>query len=267
MNSQEEALLISQLTAAVIAGEGQRALATGLESNVWSAAQRVRFAKALARIDFIAGMRRSTLSEWGAGSILLGSLPDLREAFFILPREKFNWVRLAGPLIPAGWFDQARASVSRAYMKDIIPSVDPAARRLNLTRLHQATEELIGENRGMFFGHILVGTFLPGYAKVAAKLAECQTQLDFARIAIALADWRETHGTYPATLAELPPEASLANHVHDLLTGQPFTYRPAADRASYRLYAFGPDGKDDGGERAAPDDRNPRDWVWSGGGH
>jgi hypothetical protein len=266
MNSQEEALLISQLTAAVIAGEGQRALATGLESNAWSAAQRVRFAKALARIDFIAGMRRSTLSEWGAGSILLGSHPDLRETF-ILPEDKFNWWRLAGPLIPAGWFDQARALLSRAYMKDIMPSVDSSARRLNLTRLHQATEELIGKNRGFLFGKSLFGNILPKYENCFANLARCQTQLDFARIALALADWRETHGTYPATLAELPPEAGLAHHVHDLLTGQPFTYRPAADRASYRLYAFGPDGKDDGGERAAPDDRNPRDWVWSGGGH
>ncbi|MCS6244824.1 MAG: hypothetical protein H2172_13345 [Opitutus sp.] len=51
------------------------------------------------------------------------------------------------------------------------------------------------------------------------------------------------------------------------ITGQSFTYRAAPEGASYNLCAFGSDGKDDGGARCAPGDRNPRNWAGPSGGY
>jgi hypothetical protein len=117
--SQEDSGVLSQLTAAAIAGEGQRALATGLESNAWSASQRVRFATALARIDFIAGLRRSWLTEWGVASIYFQSIPGMREILLEIGGKFRRW-QFAFPWFPDGWFDQARAVLGHAYMEVLI---------------------------------------------------------------------------------------------------------------------------------------------------
>jgi hypothetical protein len=168
-------------------------------------------------------------------------------------------------IIPSGWWDQARALLGRLYVENVLPAIDPAARRVDLGSLQKASLELSGKTKRLASGHTFVALISPSHEKLVATQAERQTRLDHARLALALADWREAHGAYPATLAELPPSAGLGN-LHDLFTGQPYAYRPAADRSSYRLYAFGPDGHDDGGAPPAKDERNPKDWVWPGGG-
>jgi hypothetical protein len=169
------------------------------------------------------------------------------------------------PFLPSGWFDQSRAVMSRIFMEDVIPSFDVAARRVNLAQIRQTTEEVVAKKRNIASGHAFAAFVFRHLDRLVVPQVEHQTRLDHARLALALADWRETHGSYPATLDELPAAAGLGN-LHDLFTGQPYAYRPAADRSSYRLYAFGPDGHDDGGAPPAKDERNPKDWVWPGGG-
>jgi hypothetical protein len=245
-----EPFLISQLTISAISNMAVDVVSDGLAKNAWTTDQRARLSAALARVDLLDGLHRAFLGEWGVVSIYFENHPDLR---LLMPQEALGpWP--PARLIPSGWFDQARALMGRVYMENIIPSVDVAARRVDLAGLQTATREILGKKRNVASGHALAALIFPTFDKVVTTQAENQTRLDHARLALALADWRELHGAYPATLAELPPSAGLAG-LHDLLTGQPYAYHPAPDRLGYRLHATGPDGRDDGGT-------HPADWIW-----
>lgn len=256
-----EGLLISQLTVGAISQLAVDGIASGLARGAWNAGQRTDFSEAIARVDLVAGLHRGYIGEMNVSLIYFETFPDLRA---LMP-DTTSDTDLLLPFLPSGWFDQSRAVMSRIFMEDVIPSFDVAARRVNLAQIRQTTEEVVAKKRNIASGHAFAAFVFRHLDRLVVPQVEHQTRLDHARLALALADWRETHGSYPATLAELPAAAGLGN-LHDLFTGQPFAYRPAADRASYRLYAFGPDGHDDGGAPPAKDERNPKDWVWPGGG-
>lgn len=79
----------------------------------------------------------------------------------------------------------------------------------------------------------------------ACKFAYGQTQVDLARVAIALERYQLAHGNYPETLEALVPQF-ITKLPHDVINGQPLKYRRTND-GSFILYSIGWNEKDDGG--------------------
>jgi hypothetical protein len=89
-------------------------------------------------------------------------------------------------------------------------------------------------------------------------LADAQDEMFVA--ALALQAWRAEHGRYPETLDALVPDILEAAPA-DPFAGAPLKYR--RDGETYVLYSVGPDGRDDGGEPAAIQDKDTGKWRYN----
>lgn len=69
--------------------------------------------------------------------------------------------------------------------------------------------------------------------------------LDACILVLVLEQYRRAHGGYPETLDELVPDY-IAEKPIDVYTGKEFGYR--REESDYRLYSYGSDGKDGGGQ-------------------
>ena len=98
----------------------------------------------------------------------------------------------------------------------------------------------------------------------AKKIIPAQTQLDLARIAIALERHRLAKETYPETLDALAPRF-LEKIPRDVINVQPLHYRRTGD-GKFLLYSVGWNETDDGGAPGVNDYGRyvltKGDWVW-----
>ena len=113
-----------------------------------------------------------------------------------------------------------------------------------------------------------IGLMMNSYYSVQKFMAEIQAaevRRSLCVTAIALAQWRLQHHSYPAGLAELVPEFVPESPV-DIVDGAPLRYRLNED-GSFLLYSVGENGVDDGGAPAFPSQIglgiNPTHW-WRG---
>lgn len=108
----------------------------------------------------------------------------------------------------------------------------------------------------------------PGFGRVFTRLCSFQarltttwsrneTQIELARLGLAIGIHRAETGAYPQTLADVAHELGGSVPV-DPFTGASYVYRPGDD--AFLLYSVGPDFEDDGGN---PDFREG-DIVWRG---
>lgn len=88
------------------------------------------------------------------------------------------------------------------------------------------------------------------HRNVSLNLTESLNGLRMLRVELALQEFRQRFGRYPAGLAELETAISMAPQL-DPFTGRPFGYRNVGNH--YLLYSMGPDGVDDGGRRISGD--------------
>ena len=94
---------------------------------------------------------------------------------------------------------------------------------------------------------VVLDLVLPSQGRRTAVEAECLARLRLGWTAVALEQFRATHGNrYPASLSELTPDYLGATPA-DPFDGQPLRYQKKG--AGYALYSIGPDLKDDSGER------------------
>ena len=102
---------------------------------------------------------------------------------------------------------------------------------------------------------------LPVFSEAISRYVRLQTQLDEARLAIALERCRQARGAYPETLAELVPDF-IAELPVDVFLHEPMIYR-RADGGTFSLYGVGKNRTDDGGkvDPKANESRQPDD-VW-----
>ncbi len=101
----------------------------------------------------------------------------------------------------------------------------------------------------------------PVFSFMGRRFAFVQTQVDLARLAIALERFRMARSAFPKTLAELVPDM-IAALPDDIYTGKPLTYR-RDDHDGFLLYSVGPNRRDDGGANDSKrTDANQPDWVW-----
>ena len=90
------------------------------------------------------------------------------------------------------------------------------------------------------------------------ETATLRTQVDHARIALALEAHRDAHGAYPASLAALDPPFP-GELPTDFFAEAPYRYERFED-GTYQIYGVGPNRKDEGGR--IEKDREAGDWVW-----
>ena len=79
-------------------------------------------------------------------------------------------------------------------------------------------------------------------------------------VELALANYRDEHGKYPRTLADLVP-GELERLPNDPFSGKPLVYRLTDE--GFRLYSVGPNGVDDGRKSGGNGDGEGDDvWFW-----
>jgi hypothetical protein len=159
--------------------------------------------------------------------------------------------------MPRGWFYQNMAMGSELEQEEI-ESVDLTSR---LVRPHQVSAIVgrlssISEQRSPY--RFLVARALPYFAKAWLTTAASQTLVDQAWLACALERYRLAQGQYPETLDALTPRF-LAKLPHDLIGGQPLTYRRDGS-GGYLVYSVGWNEQDDGGTPGRSKEQG--DWVW-----
>ena len=117
-------------------------------------------------------------------------------------------------------------------------------------------EEAEGFDQYYFF---LCNHSVTVFTEVAKRFVHLHTQLDQARLALALERWRLARDAYPETLAELVPDFIAAVPL-DVYSRQPMIYW-RKDGGTFLLYGVGKNRTDDGGkidpkrsENSQPDD-------------
>ena len=93
------------------------------------------------------------------------------------------------------------------------------------------------------------------FPTVAAVWSRNQARLDLARLGLHLELYARTHGTLPATFADLPVFLPADDPFRDA----PYVMETTGD-GGFLVYSVGPDGKDDAGTPLDDDDRG--DLVW-----
>ena len=271
-----EPVLISYLVQVAMSRLRNVAIWEGLLDHRWSDAQLVKIGDALARENHLAryqlGMRgerafcndsfdqmRRTRNPY-----LFGDEPSSDQTAALLDATLGH---SAFRLLPGGWFDQNKRSVSRMHVEFILPAVDVermiASPRTTSRMDAECTKRAAAISPYNMFSYML----LPALGKAAQKAAEGQCNVDLARIAIALERHRLAHGNYPETLDALVPQF-IAKLPHDVINGQPLKYRRNAD-ASFILYSVGWNETDDSGAVVMTTGKTPSvdpkkgDWVWN----
>lgn len=221
--------VLTSLVSDALATRAIAVVATGLATKQWTPEHRVRLENSLRSVDLLAGMieahrRNLTLSMSFTAAQMKEHVPS---------SNKTRWpLRMA----PAGWWDQARAQLATIYAEEVIASLDRAQRRVDLSRINRAHARL-GEIDPLNPYNVVFSSRDIGL--IIDQLA-AQPQLDLARTALALEDWRDTHGAYPPSLTDLP-ESSGVTHLRGLLDGHPFTYALLPD-GTFTLKANHPEG-------------------------
>lgn len=223
-----------------------------------------------ARLDLEASALRAWRGELAAITTALGNLADANDW-----TEEERTVLLSDTDSPYGRFGprallrQNATMIARLQGKHVIK----AFREEGLMAAHAGMKNLEAEIEGLegsFWkrpGSFLVAPSLSIQSMLAFKSIHSQCLVAQAQIACALEAHQLTHGSYPATLAELPGDLP----VKDLWSGQSMRYERTPG-GRYRLWSVGPDRVDDGGRRTI-DQAEPAktkfqdpgyqgDWVW-----
>lgn len=139
---------------------------------------------------------------------------------------------------PAGWFFRALVHEQALLLDAATSTATDAERR----RVHWQQQPKTPEPPWFYLAWPLRSPH-NAYVKTAAKCARLQTNLDHARLAVALERHWLRHRAYPERLDALVPEF-LDRIPHDLFDGQPMRYRREGGQC-FVLWSIGFDGKDD----------------------
>jgi hypothetical protein len=90
----------------------------------------------------------------------------------------------------------------------------------------------------------LAGLMLPNGKLVATRIAKLQAEQAVTLTGLRMLQYRLGHGTFPASLADIPTQNAI-----DPFTGKPLNYRPVG--TGFRLYSTGEDQQDNGGDLKA----------------
>ncbi|EIP98271.1 hypothetical protein OpiT1DRAFT_02724 [Opitutaceae bacterium TAV1] len=283
----DQPFLIAQLSRIAIVQLALAPLREGIARNLWTAHDYASFDAALAKLDFLAGMKHGFAFECNMGiNTLSGSIPYPVSGFLsMMPQPQ--WASLSDlthenikrnislTLVqygPRGWRLRAATIVGHAWLEQIMPALDPVGQRVDL-RQAKAANAAIPDNDAPW--NIMARFIMPTTSSLARTAAFAQSGANLARAACRVELHKLRTGAYPSALDELPSDLSTAA-LHDLVTGEPLRYRPPLpsptsrppDKNSYVLYVTGTDGVDDGGNLHEQESKPPswnklKDWIWT----
>lgn len=93
-------------------------------------------------------------------------------------------------------------------------------------------------------GRVLLGLLFPALGQAGNAEARADMRAELTQVALALAAYKSEHGSYPKSLEKLAP-AYIQKLPADFYVEKPLTYNPSKN--GYKLYAVGPNTKDDDG--------------------
>jgi hypothetical protein len=271
-----EPILISHLVRFVMFEFNLQPVWEGLAHRQWSDAELAAIERELESFDFLSDYAQFMRGERAFGVWAFDHLRqtrNLQELEQFGPSSELDWwwkpwfQHARFRAYPSGWFRQSQITLCRFYDQSILPAVDQQ-QRLVLPEATRAAATIFettmsrGPYRSPIF--ILKDILLPTILGVTDKVARSQFNLDAARIACALEQYRRAHGVFPDALDALTPKF-LSKLPHDVVTGQPLRYRLTSD-GQYVLYSVGWNLTDNGGTVGRTPrghvDRRQGDWVW-----
>ncbi len=270
---KSEPVLISYLVQIAMSNLRISTLWEGLADHRWSDAQLVALGAALARENHLENYQLGMRGERAFCNATFDQLRRTREWNLIREPESPDQTQTLLDttlgnslfrLVPAGWFDQNKVSMSRLHVEFILPAVDVTNQIVSPTTTKRMDQESISRATALspynMFSHML----LPALSRAAEKAAQAQSLSDRARVAVALERHRLAHGQFPENLAALTPQF-IAKLPHDVINGQPLKYR-RTDDGGFILYSVGWNETDDGGNvvltKGGGVDPKKGDWVW-----
>jgi hypothetical protein len=252
----------------------------GLAEHRWSDAQLQELQARFLSYDFLADIEPALKCERAVGVQLvsvarkmgLGDIAELSEGLqqSYAPDDELP-LYLIGRVIPSGWYYLEKLNYSKLFDAQMDGIVDVAAKRVSPHKAAINAEELERQiyggwgmvaSKAILCHRVIAKWLLPGLNGIHFRAATAKTAADEAALACALERYRLANGQFPETLEALPPRF-ISRAPNDVITGQPYKYRRAAD-GQFILYSVGWNEKDDGG---APGkglfDKAQGDWVWS----
>jgi hypothetical protein len=254
--------LISHLVRMAIVAIGMQPVWEGLAEHKWSDEQLVELDSELAKIDFLLDygfiMR-------GERAFAIAEFENQRRA-----REMVSYtdagVAVTNKLtfMPSAFFYQNELAFARAHEQWILPLVDTNMRTISPTAVQRVKDVIQAEKKHYSPYKIQALMTIPALNAAISKIAQCQANVDLARVACALERYRLAHDNYPKSLDELEPQF-IGKIPRDIINGEPLHYRLKPD-GQFVLYSVGWNETDDGGTvvltKSGSVDRDKGDWVW-----
>ncbi|MDB4459226.1 hypothetical protein N9059_01500 [bacterium] len=253
----DEPLLISQIVDSVLVLLVVDGIQEGIARGGWSVGQMRQLIDELKDINlleqFARAMMGENLSQIGDAQVLIDGTAKSRVSIFLgmnLPDEQV--------LLPDGFFQLNRAAFCRVIMNHFITQEQIDNRAVPVSN-PITSEEMYGHP------NYIVATFgLPVLNSAEPIMLEKQAYLHAALLGLHLEIHLKKHGSLPEKLDELGLRESTLYDV-DPATGNSLSYE-RIDDANFKIYSFGFDRVDGGGEmvfndRGSPE-RNEGDWVW-----
>lgn len=239
-----EPFIISHLVRIAVLAITLQPIYEGLAENKWSDAQLAELDAELAKLDFLADYQFSVRGERAMGLKTLeylrrtGDFRILQDSGSITPPSKVNF------LLPSAFFYQNELTIARMHQQWTIPNVDVTNRTVSPESVQQDDTAANSALRHFSPYNIFARMLMPTFTKAVKRYTRGQSNVDLARVAIALERYRLAHSNYPDSLDALAPQF-MEKVPNDVIGGEPLHYRRTDN--SFILYSVGWNGQDDGG--------------------
>ncbi|HEX5400567.1 MAG TPA: hypothetical protein VFY06_16085, partial [Verrucomicrobiae bacterium] len=254
--------LITQLVRIAMVEISVQPIWEGLAEHKWSDEQLMALDEELAKLDFLADYEFSMRGERAFAIATLESMRRNNE--MISPTDSGYVTNKLLSLMPSAFYYQNELAIARMQQQWILPLVDTNSRTVSPEAMRHVETAVGAEMKHYSPYKVLAVMEIPALETAARKFAIIQTDVNLARVAIALERYRLAHGKYPDSLDALAPQF-IEKLPHDIIGGQPLHYR-RTDDGKFVLYSVGWDEKDDGGtvrlKKNGSVDLETGDWVW-----
>lgn len=243
-----EPFLISHLVRIALTAIALQPIYEGLAENKWSDTQLAELDAELAKLDFLADYQFSMRGERSMNLKELEYIRRTGDTSFLQSdnagRSKVNLTRF----IPSAFFYQNELSIARMHQQWTIPLVDVTNQSVSPATVKQNDNATTAALRHSSPYNIFARILMPALGNAVKRFARAQSNVDLARVGIALERYRLAHGNYPDSLDALAPQF-MEKVPNDVIGGEPLHYRRTDN--SFILYSVGWNGRDDGGVIAA----------------
>jgi Tfp pilus assembly protein PilE len=264
---RDQPYLISHLVRIAIVAITLQPVYEGLARQRWSDAQLMELEQALAKMDFLEDFENAAKGEEIFAIQEFEKQRITRKSSQFEPSNGTNKLAtISYRVMPSAYFYQNELAFAQMHRQYVLPLIDLTNRIVAPSALRESSAAIQSQMKHSFAPYKVQAVMaFPGISACVMKTARIQSQVDLARVAIALERYRLAHGNYPETLDALAPQF-IALLPHDIINGQPLHYRLSND-GQFVLYSVGWNETDDSGVAGLTAngkslDSQTGDWVW-----